>query len=180
MTSSNPLAPVSTAGLVAFTLALGSAPGAIAGPELPPVFDELIGHWRGEGTLMGRPAAFDMEWRSALNGRFVVLQFSNAFAADESAAAVPVLTATEYYRPSSTDPGTADGTWFDTRGVMFPLSVTVTSTALVTLWGDTSTERGRTTYRIVGPDRVDVVDEVVRGEQYELFGQASYTRLPPS
>ena len=60
---------------------------------------------------------------------------------------------------------------------MLPLSATITANTLTTLWGDDdSTERGRTTYVIAGPNRIEVTDEVMRDGEYAAFAQASFTR----
>lgn len=169
-------------GLAALLLAAAAAIAAPRAtgqePALPPVFERLLGQWRGEGTLMGRPAEFEMTWSRALNGRFVLLQFANAFAAPEpGASTTPVIAATAYYLPDAGDPTAAAGTWFDTRGVILPLLSVVSATELVTQWGDDeSAESGRTTYRIVSADRIEVIDEVMRDGSYATFARATYGR----
>lgn len=72
---------------------------------------------------------------------------------------------------------TGIGTWIDSRGVILPLSVTVTSDSLTTEWGQELTERGRTVYRLSAPDTLDVLD-FVRGPegQFREFGRSTLTR----
>jgi hypothetical protein len=44
-------------------------------------------------------------------------------------------------------------------------------------WGTPETELGRTVYRLVGVDRVEVEDFVRKGDAWRSFGRASYNRL---
>ena len=162
--------------LCAVLMAPAPAGAMLVEQELPGVFAALLGQWTGEGTLFGRDARYEMEWSRTLNDSFVHLQFSNGFVGEQQGDVTPVVTASAYYRPDADDAGAASGTWFDTRGVMLPLSASVTADTLTTLWGDATTERGRTTYRIAGPNRVEVTDEVMREGEYSVFARATYDR----
>jgi hypothetical protein len=139
--------------------------------ELPPAVEALLGDWEGTGTLMGREAHFGMKWELALGGRFVRLTFRNAFVVDGEEQVV--LTAEAFYHVVSDTALT--GTWFDSRGLVLPLAARVETDQLVTAWGDASTERGTTRYRITD-DGVEVVDTVTTDAGEREFGRAVYRR----
>lgn len=133
------------------------------------VFDQLEGAWRGVGSLMGRPAEFSMRWD--LSPGLATLTFSNAFAADDGPA-TPVLNAAAVYR---TAPATPEAVWLDSRGVRVQIRWEATDSVLVSHW-TAPTESGRTTYRVISPDEVDVLDEVSSGGALRTFGTARYVR----
>ena len=101
------------------------------------------------------------------------LRFSNALL-DEAGAATPVLTAVATYRTE----GVPEGVWLDTRGERLELTWATEDDALVVRWRAAS-ESGRTTYRTVSPDALEVVDEVMSAGAWRVFGQARYTRIDP-
>ena len=77
-------------------------------------------------------------------------------------------------------PGTASearlsGHWFDSRGLVLSLAAEAFEDRLVTDWTAPS-ESGRTTYRIVDDDTVEVIDEVRSDEGLREFARATYRR----
>lgn len=140
-------------------------------PEWPAVVVALEGDWEGSGTLFGSPASFTMSWHRSLGDRFVRLVFRNALVTDDGAS--PVLQAEAFYRPA--DDGGLAGHWFDTRGEVVTLRARVADDRIVADW-QASSESGRTTYRVVDADTVEVVDEVVGADGLQEFGRATYTR----
>ncbi len=128
----------------------------------------LIGQWKGTGSLMGNTATFQMQWSTTLNKKFVHLSFSNSFT--DKQGTTRTLASEAYYNFK-----TKKGIWVDSRGVILPLVLAVTSDTLTVLWGDTQTEQGKTTYRLVNKG-IQVEDHVLRNERYFLFGKASYIR----
>lgn len=158
-------------------LSLLPAPSAVASAAQEPwptVVSTLEGEWRGEGTLFGNPATFTMEWAPVLGARFVRLRFSNALV--NEGGSTPIITAEAFYRLA--DGGGLEGHWFDTRGYVLSLSARVTDDRIVTDWVAAGVESGRTTYRLIDPDTVEVVDEVSRDGELQEFGRATYRRAP--
>lgn len=158
--------------LSAFATPGGAQP--TADPSASAVFTALDGAWRGEGTLMGRPAAFRMEW--ADRGAFATLHFTNAFSSADGPDS-PVMQAAAVYR---TAPGDPSGAWLDSRGVRFDLTWTATDSSLVVEWRGTD-ESGRTAYVVRGPDTLEVVDEVRTEGGWRAFARGVYARVvtPP-
>ncbi len=146
-------------------------PRAIAAQDdLEGVLATLEGSWEGEGELLGRSATFAMTWERALNGRFLRLDFSNAFA--DTDPVKPVLESHAYYLLGGP---TLSGQWMDSRGVILSLRAEVVGPALVTDW--TGEESGRTEYRVIDDDALEVIDYVLSDGEYHLFARARYRRV---
>ncbi|MGE0552607.1 MAG: hypothetical protein AB7R55_04170 [Gemmatimonadales bacterium] len=124
-------------------------------------FDHLAGAWQGDGTLFGRRATFRMEW-AIKPGGFAVLSFSNG-----------ALDAAAVYRRA----GDSSGAWLDTRGQQLSISWTVGDSSLISIWS--GSETGRTVYRWIGRNEVEVVDSVQAGGGWREFGRARYRRVVP-
>ena len=145
-----------------------AAQRAIPGPA--PVFERLMGAWEGDGQLFGQPASFSMRWEWTLDRRFVELSFENRLIQPDGSGRT-VLRARAFY--TATEP--LRGAWFDTRGEILELSAAATDSTLVAEWSAES-ETGRTTYRILEPDLLEVRDEVLGDDGLRVFGVASYRR----
>jgi len=128
--------------LAALALALAQAPAPAQGVE---TLAWLQGSWRGAGTMFGRPSEARLEVRPALGGRF--LEFSYRASGFEGRA---------FYRPAGE--GRWRATWFDNRGISFPIEATLGERMLTANWGSPETERGRTVYRLLPDGRLEVID----------------------
>ena len=156
--------------LIMLVTVLGAARPVVAQSDLDRVLATLEGSWEGEGELLDRPATFAMTWERALDGRFLRLEFRNAFADVDPIE--PVLESHAYYLlggPALT------GQWMDSRGVILTLKAEVVGSTLVTYW--TGEESGRTEYRVIGEDALEVTDYVQAEGGYFPFAQARYRRV---
>ncbi len=153
--------------MTVLTVLCSPGSGGEAARNTPTLFEEIVGEWHGEGHLFGRPAEFKMIWEWELDQRFVRLTYSIRGATDMEAIA--------HYRLCDTEP--LVGIWLDTRGEFLELSATVTDAVLETLWRS-PTEEGRTTYERTGADSLQVRDYYHDGNDWKLFGQARYSRVP--
>ncbi len=136
------------------------------------VFGRLRGSWEGSGTLFGSPARFSMRWDTT--DGLARLHFSNALE-EEGGGTTPVLTAFATYRTAEP----AEGIWLDSRGETLMLTWTQDGDALVVSWRSLE-ESGRTTYRTLTEDAVEVLDEVSTPDGFSVFGRARYTRVAPA
>lgn len=122
---------------------------AMAGPAFasdgPSALQWLEGRWRGTGTMFGRASEATLEVRPALGGRF--LEFSYRAGRFEGRA---------FYQP--VEDGRWRATWFDNRGISFPIQAVLAGQALTSDWGSAETERGRTVYRRLSDGRLEVTD----------------------
>lgn len=126
--------------LAAFVLAAAQAPV----PDTV-ALTWLTGTWQGAGTMFGRPSHARLEVRPALGGRFLELRY-NATGFEGRA----------FYRPAGE--GRWRATWFDNRGITFPIEATQSDQTLTANWGSAETERGRTIYRLLPDGRLEVID----------------------
>jgi len=138
-----------------------------------PVLQSLMGTWEGTGSLFSFEASFSMKWESVLRGRFVRLTFQNRMQSDDGTERV--MDAEAFYKP--TEAGGYEGSWFDSRGVMQPLLGEGADSVLTVLWGTPETEQGRTVYRVLGEDELEVEDFVLKQDQWHRFGHAVYRRV---
>lgn len=147
---------------------------AFALPAQAGVWEALEGCWTGTGEVNGMAAEVTLRFRPALEGRGHHLDFRNRMRAADG---TPRPFAAEAFylcdgRPACT------GHWYDTRGVILPLTATAQDDRLVVEWGDASSERGRTTYRL-RPDGLEITDEVLGKEgKWRVFGRTKATRRP--
>ena len=109
----------------------------------------LSGSWQGSGTAFGRASEARLDVRPVLGGRFVELSYrAGAF---EGRA---------FYRPAEGNRWQA--TWFDNRGMSFPIGAVLEGRMLTADWGSPETERGRTIYRLADDGRLHVSDSILR------------------
>jgi len=140
----------------------------------PPVVTALLGDWRGTGVVNGQPSTIAMTWDRAVGEAFVRLRFRNEMAAGGGRPAA-VFEGHGYYHVARADGG--PGTWFDSRGYMLPVRVTLDAQVFTSDWGGPTTEQGRTTYRLVEMDVLEVTDFVrVDDGSYREFGRSRLTR----
>jgi len=148
---------------------------AVAGRQLSPapVEARLLGDWQGSGLVSGRASSLTMTWSRDPGPRLLHLRFRNEMAGERG---VEVFEGRGYYRLAQQG-ADGTGTWIDSRGLILPLTTRTTSDSLTTEWGSEGTERGRTEYRFVEQDRLEVVDWVhaPNGEMRE-FGRSRLER----
>ena len=102
------------------------------------VISTLTGSWSGTGTLRGAHAEYHMHWEWVLGDKFIRLTFENKMS--RSKGENFIFTAIGFYRPQYAE--SYVGTWFDSRGMVLPLSANTEDSSLVTLWGTPETEQG--------------------------------------
>jgi hypothetical protein len=105
----------------------------------------LEGRWRGTGTMFGQASEAVLEVRPALGGRFLELSYRAGR-----------FEGRAFYRP--VEGGRWQATWFDNRGISFPIQAVLVGQALTADWGSAETERGRTVYRLLPDGRLEVTD----------------------
>lgn len=136
------------------------------------IIDALTsGTQNGTGTLMGSDAEFSMNWEWTLDKQFLKLTFENR---RNSKSGEPIVfKANGYYKILSDS--TIRGSWFDSRGISFPLKGSVSDTALTIIWGSAETEQGKTIYS-VDSNGIKVEDYFLSENNYQQFGMAFYPR----
>ncbi len=121
---------------------------------------------------MGMNAEFRMQWEWVLENKFIRLTFQNKILRSDGDELI--LKAQGFYQPKGGEQ--YKGTWFDSRGMVLPLHASVKDSGLVTLWGTPETEQGRTIYRLVDKDKIELKDFVLKDNDWKQFGYAVYQR----
>lgn len=146
-------------------------------PVLPVLMSQLDGVWRGTGTILGQPSRVEMEWQPVLGGRFERLSFVSHIGPEPTAQR---FEGHAYYHGTA-ETGRLRATWFDSSGLVRPIDAVATADTLVATWGTPETEVGETTYRLVAPNEMDVIDRV-RGKNgvWREFGRSRLSRTLPA
>lgn len=119
----------------------------------------LSGSWRGTGTMMGNASEGALDVRPVLGGRFVELSWRAGR-----------FEGRAFYRPVGD--GRWRATWFDNRGISFPIEAVHSNGTLTANWGSAETERGTTIYTLVAEGRLVVTDAVRRPDgTYRVFAE---------
>ena len=138
-------------------LVLAAAPVAAAGPRPDggAGLDWMIGLWKGGGTHGGRPSEASLDVQPALGGRFVELRYR----VEVKSPPPYTFEGRALYLPSEGGGWRAD--WFDSRGLVLPVTASAAEASLTADWGTAGTEQGRTIYRLLADGRLEIVDTVV-------------------
>ena len=141
-------------------------------PGAPTEYIETLhGEWTGEAKLMANPVHTTLRWTSVLSGKFTRLELEHRAGGAEGA----VIFAGHSYVANKPGPETS-GTWFDSSGTVRPQAVRVDDGALIVDWGTAETEEGRSVYKLVEGDKLQVEDWVKRGEEFHPFAGGNLTR----
>ena len=130
--------------------------GQTAEPQRDSFLKSVDGVWQGEGTTLGMKAHLWMQWEWVLGNKFLRLNVKNEMTTPKGQ--VQTFEGHAYYRSSGA--GKFEATWFDSRGLTFPIKAAADAKALVADWGSPETEQGRSTYRILESGKLEVIDEV--------------------
>jgi hypothetical protein len=162
-----------TLAFVLTAMAIASVAGAQP-PAIPdPVPAALAGRWEGSGTILGQASRVELEWVPVLDGHFTRLTFVSHIG---PAPATRRFEGHAYYRAAPG--GRLQATWFDSSGMIRPITATVTEDAVIAKWGTADTEEGETTYRLTGTDNLEVVDRVRgKGGLWREFGRTTLARV---
>ena len=145
----------------------------LAATDEPASLKSLEGTWAGDGKLMGNAARLELKYEWVLNGKFLRLSLKND--SRTAAGAKEVFEGHVYYEAKSD--GSISGTWFDSRGVSFPVQGTFAGDTLTILWGSPATEQGKSVYRLVDAGTLEVTD-FAQGKDgaWKQFGTALVKR----
>ena len=150
----------------------GRQPAAPAPAVSAGVFAELDGRWAGTGIILGQPSRVQMEWAAVLDGRFVRLTFVSHIGTGPTGRR---FEGHAYYE-RRTD-GSIRATWFDSGGLVRPITAVERPGTLVSAWGTPATEEGETTYSVTAPGVMQVVDRVKSKDgSWREFGRSTLSR----
>ena len=138
-------------------------------------FAAISGEWQGSGETLGMASSQQARWEPALDAAFFRFVFDNRMTATDGRESR--FRAEAFYRVTAD--GAVTGTWLDSRGMTLPLTGIVDATGALTIeWGSPETERGRSSYRLIG-GALEVTDEVMNPDgSWRVFGRTVLQRKP--
>ena len=149
-------------------VALATQQGAPAGGQ---VLSRLTGQWTGSGVVNNAQVSARAEFGPVLANRFTRLAYTF------TVAGVGEVFEGHAYYACAKDAATCRGNWFDSQGAAHILSAVQTADTLTSEWGDGTTPRGRTEYRLTGPSTLVVTDWVrTPAGEWRQFGKVEYRR----
>ena len=143
-------------------------PTSLASAQAEPFLNRFKGSWQGDGKAFGMTARLHLNWEWVLGNKFLRLNLKNTMQAPNGQA--QVFEGHAYYQASGQSK--YEGKWFDSRGVSFPIKAEAVGDALVGAWGTPEQEEGKSTYRLIGPGKMEVVDSVKQKDRtWKEFGR---------
>ncbi len=131
---------------------------------------KLAGAWKGEGKAFGMSTRPVMIWEPALGGKFMKLTYRNEMMSAKGD--VRVFEGHAYYK--ALGGGKYRATWFDSQGAVHPIEATFDGITLTSNWGTKETEIGKTMYRLVNANTIELVDYVQTKEgTWKEFSRAT-------
>ena len=135
------------------------------------LLSRLEGSWQGDGKTLGMAANMQLKWEWVLNKKFLRLSLKNEMSTPNGQK--QVFEGEAYYHASA-----AEAHWFDSRGMMFPIKAQIEGDMLISMWGSPDKEEGKSTYRIIDANTLEVIDTVKQKDgTWREFGRATLKRL---
>lgn len=133
-----------------------------------PFLKRLIGAWRGEGKAFGMDTRTELKWEEVLGSKFVRLTLRNEMRT--AGGQTQTFEGHAYYQLNAA--GAYEARWFDSRGISFPIKGEVEGDALTAFWGTPALEEGKSVYRLLAANRLEVVDSVKQKDgSWKEFGR---------
>ncbi len=137
------------------------------------IFEKIRGNWKGTGIVNQMDSALTMKWEFFLGEKFYRLTFKNTM---KSGKGDIIFEGLAVYQLPETASET-DGIWYDSFGFMRPIKAVLEKDALTANWGTLQTEEGKTVYRLLENDKMEVVDSVkTKDGAWREFGRSNYVR----
>jgi len=159
---------------LSFLTLISLAPLAVRADDPRDTFlNRLSGVWKAQGKAFGMEANFHMQWEWVLQNRFIQLSYKIEMRGKDGQP--QVFEGTAFYKPVANEK--YEGTWFDSQRAIHPIQATADSTALIALWGTPETEQGKSIYRLLDDNRIEVVDAVrVKDGSWKEFSRNIFAR----
>lgn len=145
-----------------------------ASAQSPNLLLKLQGHWAGKGSSFGMPADITMSWTPALEGKFTMLNYRLVMQGSDGKH--QTFEGVAYYKVMGDKSYSA--TWVDSQGEMHPITASSDDTMLSSVWGTPATKLGRSTYRFISDDQVEITDYVMKKDgTWSKFNQNVVARI---
>lgn len=143
------------------------------GTNAQSVFEKLRGNWKGTGLVNKMESNLSMKWEVFLGNKFYRLSFKNTMKGSNGDIVFEGMAMYKFTASLETERN-----WYDSFGFVRPIKAILEKNALTANWGTKETEEGKTVYRLVENDKLEVVDSVkMKDGSWHEFGRSSYLRI---
>ncbi|MEM7637939.1 MAG: hypothetical protein AAF269_02660 [Pseudomonadota bacterium] len=133
-----------------------------------PASFRFVGDWQGACDAWGVPATCTAIWRPGQHESHLVQDYSIVSNKDGTR----IFSGRGLYRIID---GEVDGIWEDSRGQILPLGGSFEDDTLTVIWGDATSEIGRSVYRLQA-DGLAATDSVLTESGWRTFMSIDYAR----
>lgn len=134
----------------------------------------MHGEWQGTGRMFDRPSEVTLSIGPALEGRETAMAYRARVAAADLQPQIR-FEAHATFRLEGRN--RLIGRWNDSAGNDHPIRGQVSGTEMTTIWGETRTEIGRSSYRLAPDGSMTVIDSVLQPDgSWRMFATASYRK----
>jgi len=144
------------------------------GIDAQSIFEKLKGNWKGAGTVNKMESNLTMKWETFLGDKFFRLSFKNTMKGSKGDV---VFEGMAVYK-SAASASETEGNWYDSFGYIRPIKAVLDQNSLTSNWGSKDTEEGKTVYRLLEADKLEVIDSVkMKDGNWREFGRSNYVRV---
>ena len=143
--------------------------------NVTPLEKRLLGAWSAKGRAFGMPADVTMKWEPDLQGNFLLLSYRMDMR--DTTGKVQVFEGKAFYKASK-EAGKFTATWFDSGGEAHPIEAVYDGTALTANWGTPTTKMGKTIYRFVDDNTIEITDFIqAKNGEWKQFNRNTVRRM---
>lgn len=136
------------------------------------LFQRLEGKWLSVSGHSDNRLEDTMTWTSTLNGKFHLLKYRIWLAQDTGEAVK--FEGIAYYR--SDDSRELDAFWADSSGDLHPIVAERSGDTLLSHWGQEGGKQGRSRYKLLAPDEIEVTDWIRVGDEWREFNRTIFKK----
>jgi histidine triad (HIT) family protein len=146
---------------------------------------KLMGTWHGKGTSFGLPTNIWMHWEPEMQYQYMKLSYRLEMRPTDSITTT--FDGEAVYRPlpqsaqnRASQYSQYQGSWHDSGGEQHSITATAHGNSLVAVWGVPSGKMGKTTYTLLDPKRVEIVDYIYKPDgSWKEFNRNTVERVVP-
>lgn len=143
--------------------------------KVTPLEKRLLGTWSAKGQAFGMPADVTMKWEPDLQGNFLLLSYRMDMR--DTSGKVQTFEGKALYKASK-EAGKFTANWFDSDGDAHPIEANYDGTALTANWGTPATKMGKTIYRFVDDNTIEITDFIQKKDgEWKEFNRNTVRKL---
>ena len=159
-------------GLAPFIIVLVGLLSLSPNAQADSLFQRLEGKWLADSGHSDTRLEDTMTWTTTLNGKFHMLNY-RIWLPQDSGEAIR-FEGIAYYRRD--DSGELDAFWADSFGDLHPIVAERSSDSLLSHWGQEGGKQGRSRYKLLAADEVEVTDWIRVGDEWREFNRTTFRK----